>query len=223
MVTIVWNFIKNHRRIAIEVAVVLAALLVGRCTAPRPAVTATNTQETLRLQAQVKTLTEAVATWKSSFDLKVAEAVQQKSVEAKHNRVVITTRPDGTRTEERTSSSTKTDEAKTQRTTAEQGAGDGTATTKTSTDARTDASVDRRQTTTTAASPLVPRLMLGISVGASLPALMGGTPDRQLLPFAPHALLGTLSLDVRLFGPMWGGVWVSTTGATGLTIRWAFK
>lgn len=65
----------------------------------------------------------------------------------------------------------------------------------------------------------LPRYLLGVQVGGSVPTLLGGAADRQLVPFLPRVVHGTVTVDVRLIGAVYGGVWASTTGAVGLSLR----
>lgn len=65
----------------------------------------------------------------------------------------------------------------------------------------------------------LPRYLVGVQVGGSIPTLLGGAADRQLLPFLPRVVHGTVTVDVRLIGTVYGGVWASTTGAAGLSLR----
>jgi hypothetical protein len=68
-------------------------------------------------------------------------------------------------------------------------------------------------------APSLPRYLIGLQGGLSVPSLLGKPADRQLIPFLPGRFAGALTFDVRMFGPVYGGVWASSSGAAGLTLR----
>lgn len=164
-------------------------------------------QETAVLHVQLRTSEEHASELETSRQRLRQELDHAKS----HSEVVVVTRPDGTkivrRTEDKSSTTSSTD-SRNEKTAEKQD------------DARTSvASVDAKKTLTErvetkeVSQGALPGWFLGVQAGVAL------HQQPQLVPFLPTRFAGSLSLDRRLFGSLYAGVWVSTAGAAGLSLR----
>lgn len=124
-------------------------------------------------------------------------------------RTQVVTAPDGTRTETR--------EGERDRSAASVTETQHAATTVTAT------KVETREVEVLRIQPaLRPTYQLGVMGGVQVPALLGGASDRQLVPFLPRRFAGAVSLQRRLFGDVYAGVWGASTGAAGLVVTVGF-
>lgn len=77
------------------------------------------------------------------------------------------------------------------------------------------------QVITPVPAPL-PRVLVGVGVGLSIPGALGGDPGRQYVPFLPRVVHGVLTVDARVIGPVYAGVWATSAGAAGVGLRVGF-
>lgn len=123
-------------------------------------------------------------------------------------RIVVA--PDGTRTEEREGERNASAESHT-----------STATTASTVDVHErEASVHEVITRIVVTPPSA--LLVGLQAGVSLPGLLGGDPGRQLVPLLPRSFAGAVSVQRRLWGSTYAGVWASSAGAAGLGVTVGF-
>lgn len=74
----------------------------------------------------------------------------------------------------------------------------------------------------TSNSPGTPGWLFGVNGGVQVPALLGGTPDRQLVPFLPRKFSGGVSIERKVFSSVYAGVWVNSQGHVGAGVRIGF-
>lgn len=184
---------KRGAVIALMASLLVVAFAWGRHSAPEHVVT--------QVKTQTVTVTKDIVKTQVVHDVHVVHDVQTKT-----NTVVQVkwvTAPDGTKTVTETATDqllvNSTNNAKEQTTVAQQ---------KTSEAQRTVATEK-----TIAVNRALPRWSLALMPGASL-----GAPLVTIPGPVPHMVIGA-SLERRVFGPVFGGVWLSTSGAAGLTLR----
>lgn len=207
------NFTKKHLAVAVGVvlAVVVAAFLLGRRTAP---VQTKEVTKTVEVQKQTTLVQQKVDIDELKQLLTQYAQNVQKNVDVKR---VIVYQKDGTKTiteetvdkskSDTEKSTVATDDAKTEKTTA---ATQTTETTKTVVQTVEKLTLQR------------PNWILGLQGGVSVPGLFGGDSGHNYLPYIPQQTSLGLTIDRRLLGGVYGGAWLNTRGEAGLGLRLVF-
>lgn len=65
--------------------------------------------------------------------------------------------------------------------------------------------------------PMVFKWMIGLDIGYHIPSLWGDQLNFNLIPV--RGLVGGVSVQRKLFGPVWGGPWINSAGMAGVNIK----
>jgi hypothetical protein len=203
----VGSFLKKHSLALLCVAAVAGAFVLGRATAP------------VQVRTETKIVEKQTTVVEQKVDLNELKTVvvraasdTQKDVDTKKTVVI---NKDGSKT-----ITTETVDKS-----------------KTSTAKSEDTKADIKQVKNTASTSIVetqktvvvqplrlspPDWLVGVQAGVSLPGLVGTDPGPNYFPYIPTRTSLGLTIDRRILGGVYGGIWINTRGEVGLGLRLAF-